>query len=125
LNTETFAVETTLKIGTDASKTPGNFAMAPDLSTIYFVLSSFDANYVNHGATYKFSINDTQVNVTTPFINRIFTGLAVDPTQGLVYAAVTPSYTQSGYAVRYRGDGTLVDSVKVGVAPTGFFFKQL
>lgn len=125
LNTETYAIETTIKIGTDATKTPGNFAMAPDLSTIYFVLSYSDANYVSHGATYKFSITDTQVNVTTPFVKRIFTGLAVDPTQGLVYAAVTPSYSQSGYAVRYRGDGTLVDSVKVGVAPSGFYFKQL
>ncbi|MEO6687339.1 MAG: DUF5074 domain-containing protein [Dyadobacter sp.] len=125
LNTETFAIETTLKIGTDVTKTPGNFAMSSDLSTIYFVLSYSDASYVSHGATYKFSINDTQINVTTPFINRIFSGLAVDPTQGLVYAAVTPSYLQAGYAVRYRGDGTLVDSVKVGVAPTGFYFKQL
>lgn len=125
LNPETYAIETTLKIGTDATKTPGNFAISSDLSTIYFVLSYSDANYVNHGATYKFSINDTQINTATPFVNRLFSGLAVDPTQGLVYAAVTPSYTQSGYAVRYRGDGSLVDSVKVGVAPTGFYFKQL
>jgi hypothetical protein len=122
LNTDTYAIETTMKIGTDASKSAGNFAMAPDLSTIYFVLS--DANFVR-GETYKFSISDTQVNVSTPFIKRMFSGLAVDPTQGLLYAAVTPSYTQSGYAIRYRGDGSLVDSVKVGVAPTGFVFKQL
>jgi hypothetical protein len=125
VNADTYQIETTLNIGTDASKSAGNFAMSPDLSTIYFVLSYSDANYVSHGETYKFSINDTSVNVTTPFVKRIFTGLAVDPTQGLIYAAVTPSYSQAGYAIRYRADGSLVDSVKVGVAPTGFFFKQL
>jgi len=125
LNPDNYTIETSLKIGTDVSKSAGNFAMSPDRSNIYFVLSYSDANYVSHGATYKFSVNETAVNVTTPFVNRVFTGLSVDPTQGLIYAAVTPSYTQSGYAIRYRADGSLVDSIKVGVAPTGFFFKQL
>lgn len=123
INPETYAIETTLNIGTDASKTAGNFALSSDLSTIYFNLSYYDANFVSHGETYKFGINETQVNVSTPFINRIFTGLSVDPSQGLIYGAVTPSYTQSGYAVRYRNDGSLVDSVKVGIAPTGFVFR--
>ena len=117
------ATETTLSLGTDASKSAGNFAFTSDLRTILFTLSYSDANYVTHGQTYKFAITDTQVNVTTPLIKRTFTGLAVDPSQGLIYAGVTPSYAQAGYAVRYRTDGSLVDSIKVSVAPTGFFFR--
>lgn len=123
LNPTTFEVETTMAIGSDASKTARNFAFSSDLKTVFFVLSYDDANYVNHGETYKFEITDTQVNVTTPFIKRNFSGLSVDPAQGLIYAAVTPSTVQSGYAVRFRTDGSLVDSIQVGISPIGFFFR--
>jgi len=123
INPDTYEIEATLPIGTDRSKSAGNFALSSDLKTIYFVLSSYAANNDVHGATYKFTVTDTQVNVTTPFINRVFNGLAVDPAQGLIYAAVSPSPLQSGYAVRYRTDATVIDSVKVGIYPTGFFFR--
>ena len=117
------AIETTLPLGTDATKSAGNFAMSSDRRNVIFSLSYYDANYAVHGETYKFSITDTQVNVATPFIKRVFSSLAVDPSQGLIYAGVTPSYAQSGYAVRYRVDGSVVDSIKVGIAPTGFSFR--
>ncbi len=123
INPTTLEIVSTMKISSDASKTAGNFAFSNDRRTLYFVLSYYDANYVTHGATYKYGINESQVNVSTPVINRVFTGLAVDPLQGLIYAAVTPSYAQAGYAIRYRTDGTLVDSIKVGIAPTGFYFR--
>lgn len=123
LNADTYTTEATLTMGADATKSAGSFAFSADRRTIFFVLSYSDAQYVQHGETYKFGVDDAQINVTTPFIKRIFSGLAVDPTQGLIYAGVTPSYAQAGYAIRYRADGSLVDSVKVNVAPTGFFFK--
>lgn len=123
LNPESLVTEATLPIGTDAAKVPGSFTISPDLKTIYFVLTTYDANFNPSGKTYKFGIADSQVDVSKPFINRYFTGLTVDPSQGLLYAAVTPSLTQSGYAVRYRGDGNVVDSIKVGIGPTGFFFQ--
>jgi hypothetical protein len=123
LNVDSYVTEATLAIGTDASKIAGNFTFSADRKTVFFVLSYFDASYQSHGSTYKFGVTDAQINVTTPFINRNFTGLTVDAAQGLLYGGVTPSFAQAGYAVRYRADGTLVDSVKVGVAPTGFFFK--
>jgi len=124
LNADTYAVEATLKLGTNASKYVSSAVFSSDLKTIFFVLAYDDANYVTHGETYKFAITDTQVNVTTPFIKRLFTGLSVDPSQGLIYAGLSPSYGQSGYAIRYRTDGSLVDSIKVGIAPTGFVFRQ-
>lgn len=123
INTETNATEATLTIATGGTKTPGNFTFSNDLKSIFFVLSWFDDAFKEHGATYKFSISDTQIAMVTPLIPRPFVGLAVDPSQGLLYAGVSPSYTQAGYAVRYRADGSLVDSIKVGIAPTGFFFQ--
>jgi hypothetical protein len=117
---DSYQSESTIKIGTNAAATVGNFAFSNDKKTIYFGLST---DYGVSGATYKISINDTQINLSTPFLNRYFSGLAVDPSQGLIYGGVNPSYAQSGYAVRYRADGSLVDSVKVGVAPIGFTFR--
>ncbi|MGG7662234.1 DUF5074 domain-containing protein [Dyadobacter sp. BHUBP1] len=123
INTETNATEATLTIATDGTKTPGNFTFSNDLKSIFFVLSWYDSAGKQQGGTYKFSITDTQIAMVTPLIPRPFYGLAVDPSQGLLYAGVSPSYTQAGYAVRYRADGSLVDSVKVGIAPAGFFFQ--
>lgn len=123
INTETNATEATLPIATGGTKMPGNFTFSNDLKSIFFVLSWYDDAGNEHGATYKFSISDTQIAMVTPLIPRHFVGLAVDPSQGLLYAGVSPSYTQAGYAVRYRADGTVVDSIKVGIAPTGFFFQ--
>lgn len=123
INPDSYAVEATLPIGSDPSKTPGSFAFSTDLKTIYFVLTYYDANFNPHGETYKFAITDSQINLNAPFVKKYFTGLGVDPTQGLIYAGVSPSPTQAGYAVRYRADGSVVDSVKVGISPTGFFFK--
>lgn len=123
INTETSATEATLAIATGGTKTPGNFTFSNDLKTIFFVLSWYDNGGKEQGGTYKFSITDTQIAMVTPVIARPFVGLAVDPSQGLLYAGVNPSYKQAGYAVRYRADGSLVDSVKVGIAPTGFFFQ--
>lgn len=123
INTETNATEATLPIATGGTKTAGNFTLSNDLKSIFFVLSWYDSAFKEHGATYKFSISDTQIAMVTPLIPRPFYGLAVDPSQGLLYAGVSPSYKQAGYAVRYRADGSLVDSVKVGIAPSGFFFQ--
>ncbi|QRR02563.1 DUF5074 domain-containing protein [Dyadobacter sandarakinus] len=123
INADSYAAEANLVLTPTANKSAGNLELSADGRTIYYVLSYYDANFVAHGETYKFGIADTQVNTAAPFINRYFTGLTVDPAQGLIYAAVTPSYAQAGYAIRYRTDGTLVDSIRVGVAPTGFYFR--
>jgi YVTN family beta-propeller protein len=123
INPDSYAIEASLPIGSNATKTAGNFALSADLKTIFFVLSYFDAKNVSQGEIYKFNITDAQINVTTPVVKRYFSGLSVDPSQGLLYTGVSPSFAQAGYAIRYRADGTLVDSIKVGVAPTGFVFR--
>jgi DNA-binding beta-propeller fold protein YncE len=119
VSTDTYA-KGTLYAGSDVSKLATNFTFSLDRKTIFFVLTS---DYSQKGKTYKVGIEDSQIDVTTPFIDRLFTGLAVDPKQGLIYAGVTPSFVQSGYAVRYRANGTVLDSVKVGANPIGFVFR--
>lgn len=124
INPRNFAVEATLPVGSDPVRSPSHFAIAPDGQGFYYVYSYYDtATNSNKGETYYFSINDTKISTAKPFVKRIFSGLGVDPLQKLVYGAVTPSFKQAGYVVRYRTDGSLVDSIKVDIAPSAFMFK--
>jgi YVTN family beta-propeller protein len=125
LNPASGAVEATLRVGTHPAKTASQFAISPDLRSFYFVYSFFDPadGFKQKGEVYRFSITDASISASQPFVRRVFSGLAVDPMQGLVYAGVTPSFKQAGYVVRYRTDATVVDSVKVEIAPSGFYFK--
>ena len=48
----------------------------------------------------------------------------IDPKDGTIYAGVTPSYKQAGYVLRYEpSNKRIIDSVKVEIAPSGFYFK--
>ncbi|HEV7351328.1 YncE family protein [Telluribacter sp.] len=125
LNPQTGTIEATMKVGNHPVKTASHFAISPDLRSFYFVYSFYDSadGFKQKGEVYRFSINDTSIPATQPFVRRVFSGLAVDPMQGLVYAGVTPSFKQSGYVLRYRPDGSVVDSLRVEIAPSGFYFK--
>ena len=65
------------------------------------------------------------ISITTdkPFVSRPFYRLGIDPHTNTIYGALSPSFSQSGYVYRYKPTGQLVDSVKVEIGPTGFFFK--
>ncbi|WP_025762777.1 YncE family protein [Dyadobacter tibetensis] len=123
LDATSLQVLKTVAVSTDGSKSIGHPVMSKDKKSIYFTLSYYDANGVSLGQTYQYPVAATQVDLSKPLINRAFTGLGIDPQQGLIYGGITPSYAQGGYAIRYRADGSLVDSVKVGIAPSGFVFK--
>jgi hypothetical protein len=125
VNVATKAIETRLKVGTHPSKTPSSIVQSPDKQQFYFVYAFYDAadGYKRKGETYRFSISDAAIASTTPFINRLFEGLGIDPKTGNIYAGVVPSYKQAGYVLRYEPTGKLIDSVKAEIAPTKFFFK--
>ncbi|MFD1819839.1 hypothetical protein SAMN04515674_103348 [Pseudarcicella hirudinis] len=119
-------VESRLKITTTGSaKSPGNFTLSKDKLSILFVYSFYDPadGYKQKGETYSFGVNATSVTADKPLINKLFTGLGVDPATGNIYAGFTPSYKQAGYVFRYQSNGALIDSIKAEIAPSGFFFK--
>lgn len=131
LDPTTKLIEIRLKVGSDG-KTPGPITISADKLAFFFVNSFYDPadNYKQKGETYRFSIDNpgalTTLSTTQPFINRLFTGLGVDPQTGYLYAGVTPSYKQAGYVLRYKvvgGTGVLIDSVKAEIAPSRFFFR--
>ncbi|MGV3561556.1 DUF5074 domain-containing protein [Larkinella arboricola] len=125
INAQTKAIENRLKIGTDLARSASRFRISADKQYFYFVNSYYDAadNYKEKGEVYRFAITDTSVPTTTPFIKRLFSGMAVEPNSGVIYGGITPSFKQAGYVYRYQATGTLIDSVKAEIAPTVFYFK--
>lgn len=116
-NASAKAVEERYNLGTLSASKPNILSITSNKTSL---LVGFQNN------VYAFAITATSFPLTTALIKRSgtsLTGLAVDPSQGLLYLGSTPSYKQAGYAVRYRSDGSVVDSVKVGIAPKEFLFK--
>ncbi len=104
--------------------TSSNFAFSKDKKSIIFVDSYYDAadSYKQKGNTKQIDVNTTN-NPFSEFSPRIFSSLGVNPTNGDVYAGITPSYVTNGYVARYKSNNTLIDSLKVGIGPVKFFFR--
>jgi hypothetical protein len=127
INAATKAVDLRLRVGNSA-KSPASIALSQDKQVFYFVNSFVDSNdnLREKGELYSFRITDVTIPATTPIVNRLFSGLGVDPQSGYLYAGVTPSAKQAGYVLRYRPNGNgvaLIDSIKAEIAPSKFFFR--
>ncbi|WP_245581673.1 DUF5074 domain-containing protein [Rudanella lutea] len=126
MNAQTKAVVNRMRVGNSTAKSPSHITFGPNRQNILFVYSFYDPadGYKQKGETYSFSINDTSIPANTPYINRLFSGLGVDPRDGTIYAGVTPSYKQAGYVLRFNPTtARLIDSVRVEIAPSGFYFR--
>jgi hypothetical protein len=119
------SVEAKIAVGTDANKSPGGLTPSGDRRTFFYSYTFYDAadGYKQKGALYSFSITDQTITAATPLVNRVFTGLGFDPQRNVLYAGSTPSYKQAGYVLRYQPTGQLIDSVRVEIAPSAFYFK--
>ena len=71
-------------------------------------------------AVYSFQISDTDLS-STPVINKSFYGLGF--ANGYIYGTDAVDYTQQGWSFRYTENGSLVDSLQVGVIPGGYCFN--
>lgn len=125
VNPQTKTIETSMVVGTHPSKKAGNLSVDSFGKTIFFTYNFYDAadGYKYKGEVYSFSISDLSITTDKPFVSRPFYGLGIDPQTNMVYGALAPSFSQSGYVYRYKLTGQLVDSVKVEIGPNGFFFK--
>ncbi len=74
------------------------------------------------GKIRKFNIADNNLP-TSDWAAKSYYGLGVDPTSGNVYGAQANDFTNKGWIFRYNIGGTLVDSSKVGIGPSGFLFN--
>lgn len=71
-------------------------------------------------AVYAFNINDEKLP-TSALIDKSFYGLGVN--NGYVYGTDAIDFTQSGWSYKFTTDGTIIDSVQVGIIPGGYSFN--
>jgi hypothetical protein len=91
--------------------------LAADLARQRFYFNSTDGIHSYHIPTGLVS--------DFPLIPRpyMFYGLGFDDFDDLIYAADPVDFVQRGLVYRYRAaDGSLVDSVRAGIIPSGFWF---
>ncbi|MBO0947434.1 DUF5074 domain-containing protein [Fibrella sp. HMF5405] len=118
-------IEATILVGTDTRKSPSNLTASADKRSFYFMYTFYDQadNFNQKGEMYRFNITDATISTATPTVNRLFSGLGLDPSANVLYAGFSPSYKQAGYVFRYQPTGQLIDSVRVEIAPSDFYFK--
>ena len=71
-------------------------------------------------AVYAFDITDTELS-TTALINKSFYGLGCN--DGYIYGTDAVDFTQSGWSYKYTADGSIIDSIQVGIIPGGYCFN--
>lgn len=74
-----------------------------------------------NGVTYKHDISANSIS-TSPFISRYFYGFGIDSQTGDIMALDAKDFLQNGQMFIYDTDGTVLDSIRVGLAPGGFWF---
>jgi YVTN family beta-propeller protein len=74
---------------------------------------------------FRFSIGqDSLAQLPVVARENMFYGIGFDPVEDLIYASDPLDYVQDGWIFRYRAiDGNPVDSFKVGIIPSGFWFS--
>jgi YVTN family beta-propeller protein len=79
--------------------------------------------YTFSGKVFEQDVNATTIT-GTPFLNRNFYGIGIDPEGTVFYGGVAPDFRSNGKMVRYNvATKAKIDSATVGIAPNGFLFK--
>jgi streptogramin lyase len=90
--------------------------------------SAGDALFYNYpGGIYKHDIDSDSLDLE-PFVarNDIFYGLGLDREDNVLYGSDAMGFTQNGMVYRYDAvNGTVIDSLTVGIGPGEFYFGQV
>lgn len=78
--------------------------------------------YVMNGWTYSHDINATSIN-TTPFIQKYFWGIGVDPETDDVWGTDPMNFFVPGTIYRYDKTGDEIDTYGAGLVPEKFLFQ--
>jgi len=93
---------------------PEDLVINKDGNTLYYSDGSWSK------AIFSFNISDTSLS-NTPLINKSFYGLASD--ENYIYGSDAVDFSQNGWSFKYNSEGTLIDSVQVGIIPGGYCFN--
>ncbi len=78
--------------------------------------------FIEHDGIYAMDAGAGEIPAT-PLVTGSFYGLGTDPLHGLLYALEAGDFTGPGLLKRYQPDGSLMDTVSVGIAPNGIVFN--
>lgn len=114
INAGDFSIKKDIEIGTlGDSFNPIRLAISSDGNTLY---------YLEAEGVYKHSIDDLNPSGQV-FIEGTYYGLDLDPKDNTIYALKENGFDADGYAIRYQEDGTMIDSIRVGIGPNGAAFN--
>jgi hypothetical protein len=102
------------------------FPSLDDLPTELVLNGSGDTLYFILRGIRRMSVTDTGLPAD-PFIkmrNNDFYSIAIDPETSIIYAGDPMDYLQNGHLYRFAPDGGLIDSMRVGINPGAFCFKD-
>lgn len=109
INIDDLSIKNSFVIGhTGDFFNPVRLACSHDGSIIYFLEAD---------GIYKMEVSETNPP-GSPLIERSFYGLDIDQNDGTIYGLSANNFVSDGYMFRYTTAGVLIDSLKVGVAPS-------
>ncbi|WP_345241552.1 YncE family protein [Nibrella saemangeumensis] len=100
--------------GKNINGNPDNLIINGDGTMLYFTLNN---------AVYSMPVSAATAPIDTPLIRKNLYGLGYDNATNTIYGAYAGDFSQNGYVYRYRTGGQVIDSLRVGLIPSGFYFK--
>jgi YVTN family beta-propeller protein len=112
INPATSTIEATLTF-TSKTLSPEDLVITGSGNKVY---------YRYGGKVYQQDITATTLT-NTPFLNRNFYGIGVDPQDNFIYGSNAGGFTAAGKVVRFNPNGSAVDSFTVSIGPSEFVFR--
>lgn len=91
-----------------------NLEISPDGQTLY---------YIFNGSVYSMPVSATSLPTSPLLEGKYYYGFSVDPFNGNLIGTVAPDFISAGTIEVLDGDGTLLNTYTVGIAPNGIAFK--
>ena len=91
---------------------------------LYYMASKYAPDYSYTDAKiFEIAITATSAPANPIITGRNFYGLGVHPKTGVIYVADANAFQSNGTIIRYKNDGTEMDSFAAGKGPNGFIFR--
>jgi hypothetical protein len=71
---------------------------------------------------YTINVSDSEANRQL-LVPRMLYGFGIDPATDIIYTLHAPSFTTSGWMIRFNADGLVMDSLEVGIGPSQVVFN--
>ena len=109
----------------DMEASPTGLCINTAGDSLFFLYGSWAGGAVSYAGVYALPV-DTRILPDRPLIpqgNHLFYALGIDPGSGHIYVSDARDFLSRGEVCIFSGQGTPLDSLKVGIIPGSFCFK--